>query len=92
VINSGTRHIRTNRNHSAAIASSRHAGEANACGATAAAVHHNAARTDITLVGADPSYFAITKFSIEQSDGVTAISEDLRDDTLKTFGIQNGIR
>ena len=48
--------------------------------------------TDITLVGADPSYFAITKFSIEQSDGVTAISEDLRDDTLKTFGIQNGIR
>ncbi len=34
--------------------------------------------TDITLVGADRSYFGITKFSIEQSDGVTAISEDLR--------------
>jgi len=48
--------------------------------------------TDITLVGADPSYFAITKFSIEQSDGVTAISEDLRKDTEKTFGIANGIR
>jgi N-acetyl-alpha-D-glucosaminyl L-malate synthase BshA len=48
--------------------------------------------TDITLVGADPSYYAITKFSIEQSDGVTAISEDLRRDTVKTFGIQNEIR
>ena len=48
--------------------------------------------TDITLVGVDPSYFAITKFSIEQSDGVTAISEDLRGDTLKTFGIQNEVR
>ena len=34
--------------------------------------------TDITLVGADPSYFPITKFSIEQSDGITSISEDLR--------------
>ncbi len=48
--------------------------------------------TDITLVGQDPSYFAITKFSIEQSDGVTAISEDLRADTVKTFGIGNEIR
>jgi len=48
--------------------------------------------TDITLVGADPSYFAITKFSIEQSDGVTAISEDLRSNTVKTFGVQNEIR
>src|SRR5271167_4837103 len=33
--------------------------------------------TDITLVGVDPSYFSITKFSIEKSDGVTAISENL---------------
>jgi len=48
--------------------------------------------TDITLVGQDPSYHAITKFSIEQSDGVTAISEDLRRDTVKTFGIENEIR
>jgi N-acetyl-alpha-D-glucosaminyl L-malate synthase BshA len=48
--------------------------------------------TDITLVGVDPSYFAITKFSIEQSDGVTAISEDLRGDTVKTFGVRNEIR
>jgi N-acetyl-alpha-D-glucosaminyl L-malate synthase BshA len=48
--------------------------------------------TDITLVGVDPSYFAITKFSIEQSDGITAISNDLRSDTVKTFGVRNEIR
>ncbi len=48
--------------------------------------------TDITLVGADPSYFAITKFSIEQSDGVTAISHDLRENTIRTFGVSNEIR
>ncbi len=48
--------------------------------------------TDITLVGVDPAYFSITKFSIEQSDGVTAISQDLRADTIKTFGVQNEIR
>src|SRR5579862_8476966 len=44
--------------------------------------------TDITLVGADRSYFGITKFSIEQSDGVTAISEDLRGETVSVFGIE----
>ncbi len=48
--------------------------------------------TDITLVGMDPSYFGITKFSIEQSDGVTAISEDLRGHTVETFGVENEIR
>lgn len=48
--------------------------------------------TDITLVGADQSYFGITKFSIEQSDGITAISEDLRKDTERVFGVRNGIR
>lgn len=48
--------------------------------------------TDITLVGADQSYFGITKFSIEQSDGVTVISEDLRNDTVRVFGISNEIR
>ena len=48
--------------------------------------------TDITLVGADPSYFAITKFSIEKSDGVTSISEDLRRHTVEVFGISNEIR
>jgi L-malate glycosyltransferase len=48
--------------------------------------------TDISLVGLDPSYFAITKFSIEQSDGVTAISEDLRRQTLEVFGVSNEVR
>src|SRR3989449_7917405 len=42
--------------------------------------------TDITLVGQDPSYFTITKFSIEQSDRVTAVSEYLRDETYRAFG------
>ena len=48
--------------------------------------------TDITLVGVDRSYFGITKFSIEQSDGVTAISEDLRGETVSVFEIENEIR
>ena len=45
--------------------------------------------TDITLVGQDPSYFSITKFSIEQSDAVTAVSQYLKDETLKAFGCGN---
>jgi L-malate glycosyltransferase len=48
--------------------------------------------TDITLVGTDPSYFSITKFSIEQSDGITAISDYLRQQTLDVFGVGNQIR
>jgi N-acetyl-alpha-D-glucosaminyl L-malate synthase BshA len=48
--------------------------------------------TDITLVGADRSYFGITKFSIEQSDAVTAISEDLKRETVEVFGVRNEIR
>src|ERR1700681_98401 len=48
--------------------------------------------TDITLVGADRSYHGITKFSIEQSDGITSISENLREDTAQSFGIANEIR
>src|SRR5882757_1014913 len=43
--------------------------------------------TDITLVGTDRSYFPITKFSIEQSDGITAISRYLQDQTVEVFGI-----
>ncbi len=42
--------------------------------------------TDITLVGQDPSYFAITRFSIEESDAVTAVSQYLRDETYRAFG------
>jgi N-acetyl-alpha-D-glucosaminyl L-malate synthase BshA len=48
--------------------------------------------TDITLVGMDPSYHEITKFSIEESDGVTAISEDLRRHTVDMFGVESEIR
>ncbi|HPF62825.1 MAG: N-acetyl-alpha-D-glucosaminyl L-malate synthase BshA [Gemmatimonadetes bacterium] len=42
--------------------------------------------TDITLVGQESSFFAISRFSIEQSDGVTAVSEFLRDETYRAFG------
>jgi N-acetyl-alpha-D-glucosaminyl L-malate synthase BshA len=42
--------------------------------------------TDITLVGQESSFYAITKFSIEQSDGVTAVSNYLRDETYRAFG------
>ncbi|HZQ91073.1 MAG TPA: N-acetyl-alpha-D-glucosaminyl L-malate synthase BshA [Terriglobales bacterium] len=47
--------------------------------------------TDITLVGADRSYLPITRLSIEQSDGVTAISKYLRDRTVKEFEVRNHI-
>ena len=47
--------------------------------------------TDITLVGADRSYLPITRFSIEESDGVTAISEYLRDVTLREFDIHRPV-
>jgi len=47
--------------------------------------------TDITLVGLDRSYLPITRYSIEQSDGVTSISEYLRQRTLKEFDIKNHI-
>ena len=48
--------------------------------------------TDITLVGVDPSYFPITKFSIEQSNGITSISDYLRVQTVQVFGVRNEIR
>ncbi len=47
--------------------------------------------TDITLVGTDRSYFPITKFSIERSDGVTTISEFMRNQTVDFFGVTNPI-
>jgi L-malate glycosyltransferase len=48
--------------------------------------------TDITLVGLDRSYLPITRFSIEQSDGVTAISQYLQERTLREFDIRNQIQ
>jgi len=47
--------------------------------------------TDITLVGSNRSYLPITKFSIEQSDGVTSISRYLLKQTLKEFDIKRPI-
>ncbi len=45
--------------------------------------------TDITLVGQEASFFAITRFSIERSDGVTAVSHFLREETYRAFGCGN---
>jgi N-acetyl-alpha-D-glucosaminyl L-malate synthase BshA len=47
--------------------------------------------TDITLVGNDRSFLPITKFSIEQSDGITAISHYLKKRTIEEFEIQKHI-
>lgn len=47
--------------------------------------------TDITLVGKDPSYEPVVTYSINQSDGVTAVSEDLKNDTYKHFNVQKEI-
>jgi N-acetyl-alpha-D-glucosaminyl L-malate synthase BshA len=47
--------------------------------------------TDITLVGLDRSYLPITRFAIEESDGVTSISQYLKDKTLAEFQIKNPI-
>jgi L-malate glycosyltransferase len=47
--------------------------------------------TDITLVGNDRSYLPITRFSIEQSDGVTAISNYLKQRTLVEFEVKSPI-
>lgn len=48
--------------------------------------------TDITLVGKDRTYQPVVTFSINKSDGVTAVSEHLRRDTYEFFDIENEIR
>lgn len=48
--------------------------------------------TDITIVGNDPSYKPVVDFSINQSDGVTAVSEYLRNETYANFDIKNEIK
>ncbi len=45
--------------------------------------------TDITIVGQDHSYQAITRFSIERSDRITSVSQWLKDETIKAFGCSN---
>lgn len=47
--------------------------------------------TDITIVGSDPSYKNVVDFSINQSDGVTAVSKYLRDETYERFDIKKDI-
>ncbi|WP_134089489.1 N-acetyl-alpha-D-glucosaminyl L-malate synthase BshA [Olivibacter sp. XZL3] len=48
--------------------------------------------TDITLVGKDPTYNPVVTFSINQSDGVTAVSTNLKEDTLSHFEVIKDIR
>jgi len=48
--------------------------------------------TDITLIGQDRSFYSITKFCIEASDGLTAVSRYLDEKTRETFGINKEIR
>ena len=48
--------------------------------------------TDITLLGSDPSYSETVAFSIEQSDGVTAVSESLKRETYQSLPLKRDIR
>jgi N-acetyl-alpha-D-glucosaminyl L-malate synthase BshA len=43
--------------------------------------------TDITLVGIHPSFQPITSFSIRKSDGITTVSQFLKDETVRDFGV-----
>lgn len=43
--------------------------------------------TDITLVGQERSYFDITRFSIQKSDGITAVSDYLKQETVERFDV-----
>ena len=47
--------------------------------------------TDITLVGKDKTYAPVVAFSINQSDAITAVSQNLRDETFRTFPIEKNI-
>lgn len=47
--------------------------------------------TDITLVGRDKTYAPVVTFSINESDAITAVSDNLRDETYKHFNIQKEI-
>jgi N-acetyl-alpha-D-glucosaminyl L-malate synthase BshA len=48
--------------------------------------------TDITLVGLEPSFLPVMRFSIQQSDGVTAVSRFLREKTMTNYNITKDIR
>ena len=48
--------------------------------------------TDVTLIGSDPSYSETAAFCIDQSDGVTAVSKSLREDTYRELPVHTDIR
>ena len=48
--------------------------------------------TDITLVGADNSFAPVVEFTINESDGVTSVSEQLKKETLENFNITKDIK
>lgn len=48
--------------------------------------------TDITLVGNNNAFAPVVEFGINKSDGVTAVSQSLKDETLRLFNIQRDIR
>jgi N-acetyl-alpha-D-glucosaminyl L-malate synthase BshA len=48
--------------------------------------------TDITLIGLEPSFLPLVKFSIEESDGVTAVSRSLKEQTLTNYNIEKEIQ
>lgn len=48
--------------------------------------------TDITLVGQDPSFYDMTRFSINASDGLTAVSNYLAEETKEVFNLEKEIR
>ncbi|WP_234568631.1 N-acetyl-alpha-D-glucosaminyl L-malate synthase BshA [Rhodohalobacter sp. 614A] len=48
--------------------------------------------TDITLIGSDPTYKQVVDFSINQSDGVTAVSQYLKEETYRLFDITKDIK
>lgn len=48
--------------------------------------------TDITLVGSDPSFGPVIEFAMENSNALTAVSADLKKDTIEQFGIKNEIQ
>lgn len=47
--------------------------------------------TDITIVGQDPSYARVTRYALNNTDAITAVSAYLRDETRRTFGIEGEI-
>jgi N-acetyl-alpha-D-glucosaminyl L-malate synthase BshA len=47
--------------------------------------------TDITLVGRDPSYRPVVEYSLNHSDGITSVSQSLKDDTIQNFKLRRNI-